>query len=218
MDALILGTGYELRVPFLENSGSIKLDPTANSNKSTNGGLVTNLRYLFPLHQHIVSLCPSWPQNALTFIGLPIIISNCPSDIAQSLYAAHLIASPELFPPREELLADLARHEEDLREHGWDPYYVGHRLVGNGTRFDYQDDVVEYLKERGAIPRDDKRYVEGWRRDANDYVYLKRAWARVEELGAQEEWLRGVATEAEWADLMYRLNEWQKKWEERQKY
>lgn len=146
VDAILLATGYELRFPFLDEGGTVVTDPFARSNTSHRGGLVTNLRYMFPLHQHILSLCPSHPTNALAFIGLPTKIANCPSDIAQSLYALHAFLNGSLLPSRGDLLKELAHHEQDLRSHGYDPYTLGHRLV-DGTASDYQDGLVAYLKK-----------------------------------------------------------------------
>jgi hypothetical protein len=83
VDALILGTGYDVRIPFLENGHTLTTDSAAHSNKTYDQGLVTNLRYLFPLHEHIISLAPEYPLNALSFIGLPIYVASCPSDYAQ---------------------------------------------------------------------------------------------------------------------------------------
>lgn len=208
---MILGTGYDLRIPFLEATGELAVNPDAHHRNDH--VLTTNLRYLFPLHQHVFSLSASHPTTALAFIGLPILISNCPSDAAQSTYVASVIANASLLEPREALLEALDAREDDLRSRGYDPYYVGHRMVVPGSNFDYQDDLIEDLKDQGAIPDDGTRYVEGWRREAGNYKYLKRGWRRVEEMGWQRVWLEGVETEAEWADLMRRLDEWQKEWE-----
>ena len=214
-DSVLLGTGYELRIPFLDEGNTLVTDPSAHSNVTHARGLVTNLRYLFPLHKHVLSLSPSYPPNALAFIGLPIFVANCPSDIAQSLFAAHAIVNPNLLPPRNELLAELAIYEQELREKGYDPYYVGHRLL-DGSSSDYQDDLVRYLKKQGAIPDDGKEFVESWRREVLNHTFLKRGWLRVEELGIEEEWTKGLGTEEEWADLMRRLNDWQADWEKQE--
>lgn len=212
VDTILLGTGYELRLPFLAQGHAVRVDPEAQSNETYTQGLVTNLRYVFPLDKHIMSLCPHYPTNALAFIGLPIYVSNCPSDIAQSLYAVHSIVNSSLLPPRNELLRQLAAEEDRLRSLGYDPYHVGHRILPvNGSAWDYQDELVGFLKREGAIPNDGKPFVEEWRRQ--DITYLKRGWERVKELGIQDEWLRGVKTEAEWANLMKRLNKWQAEWE-----
>ncbi|TFK41252.1 hypothetical protein BDQ12DRAFT_626589 [Crucibulum laeve] len=213
VDSVLLGTGYELRKPFLDEGRAITTDPSAHSNSSATDGLVTNLRYIFPLHKHILSLCPSYPTNALAFLGLPTVIANCPSDIAQSLFALHAILHPEIFPSREELLKELAAYEQHVRQEGFDPYVIGHRQL-NGTSSDYQDDLVDFLKRKNAIPDDGKKFVEGWRRDIFDYVYLKRGWQRIESLGTGKEWVKDVKTEEEWADLMRRVNAWQKNWED----
>lgn len=58
--------------------------------------------------------------------------------------------------------------------------------------------------------------MEQWRRDIFDYEYIKRGWKRIEALGEEGEWVNGVETEEQWADLMYRVNAWQKRYEERQ--
>ncbi|KAF8835802.1 FAD/NAD(P)-binding domain-containing protein [Paxillus ammoniavirescens] len=212
VDSVILGTGYDLRIPFLENNGQVLVKSKAS--KRDDRVLTTNLRYLFPLHEHIFSLSSSYPTNALAFIGLPILVASCPSDFAQSIYAAHIIANGSLLDSREELLKELDASEDDLRMRGYDPYYIGHRMV-DGSTFDYQDGLINRLKERGAIPDDGTNFVAEWRREAGTYQYLRRGWKRVEELGEQRTWLRGVETEAEWADLMRRLNQWQKEWETR---
>jgi hypothetical protein len=133
-----------------------------------------------------------------------------------SLYAAHAIANSSILPSREELLSQLAEQEEALRSQGYDPYDIGHRIVPVGrTAHDYQDKLIESLKRRGAIPDDGKKFVERWRREATHYSHLKRGWARVEVEGTQSEWLKGVESAEEWADLMRRLNDWQAEYEER---
>ncbi|KAG8215018.1 hypothetical protein J3R82DRAFT_8426 [Butyriboletus roseoflavus] len=212
VDCVILGTGYDLRIPFLEASGEIAVKPKSTERDR---GLTTNLRYLFPLHQHIFSLSASYPTNALAFIGLPILVANCPADFAQSIYVAQIIANGSLLGSREELLEEVDASEDDLRSRGYDPYYVGHRMV-EGSTFDYQDHLIDSLKDQGAIPNDGMKFVEAWRREVPGFQRLKRGWKRVEDLGWQRQWLSGVETEAEWADMMKRLDEWQKDWETRE--
>lgn len=150
VDSVLLATGYEIRKPFLDEGNVLVTDRSARSRNSHTNTLVTNTRYIFPLHQHILSLSPSYPLNALAFIGLPSAIANCPSDIAQSLYVAHAILNPNIFASREELLKDLAGHEDRLRSYGYDPYSIGHQLLP-GTSSDYQDLLVKYLKDKVCI-------------------------------------------------------------------
>ena len=206
---MILGTGYDLRIPFLEAGGELAVTPAS---RTRDRGLSTNLRYLFPLHEHVFSLSALYPTNALAFIGLPVLVSNCPSDLAQSVYAAKVIANASLLGPREALLAALDEREDDLRSRGYDPYHIGHRMVVEGSDFDYQDRLIEDLKVQGALPDDGVRFVEPWRREVRGYQYLRRGWKRVEELGLEREWLKGVETEVEWANLMKRLDAWQEEW------
>ncbi|KAI8971157.1 FAD/NAD-P-binding domain-containing protein [Trametes punicea] len=218
VDSLILGTGYEFRVPFLSppHSSVLAVDPHPPYNSTTASTLVTNLRYIFPLHRHIFSLAPRLPPTALAFIGLPVLVANCPSDIAQSLLVAHAIANASVLPSRTSMLAELAAREAELRHEGFDPYDVGHRLVSpSETDHDYQDALVEYLKRVGALPQDGRKFVEPWRRKSRAQSrLLGRAWERVVQLGQERQWLEGVESEEQWADLMARLAEWQRSYEQ----
>ncbi|KZT04453.1 FAD/NAD-P-binding domain-containing protein [Laetiporus sulphureus 93-53] len=218
VDTVILATGYEFRIPFLTapHASTLVTNPNTRETSTTAQYPVTNLRYIFPLYRHIFSLAPAVPPTALTFIGLPVLIANCPSDYAQGMFIAHAFANESLLPPREEMLAELVAREEALRAQGFDPYFVGHRLQNDNEAQTYQDDLVEYLKKHGALPDDGQKYVEQWRRmGRQEGPLIYRGWQRVRSLGEEDEWLRNVRTEDEWADLLRRLAEWQrKKWEE----
>lgn len=224
IDSVILATGYQLLVPFLSRSPSpdipiaLTVSPSANYTSDTAPSLQTNTRYIYPLHQHIFSLSPTHPPAALSFVGLPVLIANCPSDIAQSLLVAHVIANPSILPDRKELISQLIEREEYLRQRGYDPYVAGHKMVGGDDDAQaYQNELVRFLKEKGSMPDDGKDYVEQWRRLARkDSFLLRRAWTRIEETGPVEvkRWLDGIETEDEWADLLTRLTEWQRRYEE----
>ncbi|CDO72046.1 hypothetical protein BN946_scf184943.g81 [Trametes cinnabarina] len=218
VDSVILGTGYEFRVPFLSSphSSVLEVDPDTSYNSTTAPTLVSNLRYIFPLHRHIFSLAAEIPPTALSFVGLPVLVANCPSDIAQSLLIAHAIANASVLPSRAQMLDELVAREAALRAEGFDPYKVGHRLVASSeTDHDYQDALVEYLKDVGALPHDGRKFVEPWRRQSRAQSrLLGRAWERVVRLGREKDWLEGVETEEEWAELMARLARWQRSYEE----
>lgn len=147
VDAVLLATGYEMRKPFLDAGHALLTDPSVTSNSSSNRNLTTNLHYIFPLHQHIFSLSPAHPVNALAFIGLPTAIANCPSDLAQSIFATHIIRNRTILSSREELLDELAAYEHGIRQRGYDPYIIGHQLL-NGTSSDYQDELIDFLKKQ----------------------------------------------------------------------
>ncbi|KAG5647642.1 hypothetical protein DXG03_008995 [Asterophora parasitica] len=220
VDVVLLGTGYEIRKPFLDAGGVLVTDrsalpgPPPSPASSDPQKLTTNTRYITPLHRHIFSLAPTYPTNALAFIGLPSNIANCPSDVAQSLFAVHAIVNSSLLAPRAELLAELRDREEGLRKAGYDPQRQGHAMPVN-TSSDYQDELVSFLKDKGAIPDDGKNFVEQWRRDIFSYHYLRQGWKRVESLGTERQWLEGVETEGQWSRLMRRVNAWQEAWETR---
>lgn len=149
VDTVILGTGYQIRKPFLEKTGLVKVDPRAKSPSFRSPEhLTTNLKYLFPLYKHIFPILADLPVTALAFAGIPMGIANCPSDIAQSLYVLHLIKHGDhMLPQKEDLLRELDEQEEEVSRRGFDPYVLGHRLV-QGTQSDYQDDLVEFLKKK----------------------------------------------------------------------
>ncbi|KZT67133.1 FAD/NAD(P)-binding domain-containing protein [Daedalea quercina L-15889] len=216
VDTVVLATGYEFRVPFLSapHASTLVTDPDAEVNSTTAEHLTSNLRYIYPLHQHIFSLAPSVPPTALAFIGLPVLIANCPSDYAQGMFIGHALANASLLPSREEMLQSLLEREEHLREQGWDPYFVGHRLQNDNEAQTYQDNLVAYLKKQGAIPDDGKRYVEPWRRMGREQNFLiNRGWKRIKEQGDEARWLNGVRTENQWAALLNKIAEWQSRWE-----
>lgn len=219
IDSIILATGYEYQVPFLSVGGVLPINEKADSCPDKPPTLTTNLRYIFPLHEHIFSLAASYPTNALAFVGLPMLISNCPSDIAQSLLVAHAIANSNLLPSREEMMETLKSKEQRMRTHGIDPYSIGHRMVRFGddggldsAAQDYQDSLFEFLKERQAVPDEGHAFVEPWRRwTQREAGVLWSAWQHLESLGdhAVSAWLRGVKTELDWIHLMKRLVRWE---------
>ena len=245
VDIVILGTGYEYRFPFLDPSDPynqparvpsahkphaiVSTNPSAYSRPEGEQRLTENLKYLFPIDRQIVSLSSLHPLNALLFIGLPVPIIHAPNDIAQSMFAGHLIAQPDrLYPTshitghegwnetlaRELLLQDLTAYENRLAGEGIDVYHLGHRAdVGSVNWHNYQDSLIVYLQSQGLAPRHDRDYVfvEPWRiRALDNNVQLRKIWEEIESQGEREmeRWLGGVETEEEWADLMDRLLKW----------
>ncbi|EKM50639.1 uncharacterized protein PHACADRAFT_152793 [Phanerochaete carnosa HHB-10118-sp] len=223
VDSIILATGYQFLVPFLSripkdsgiNTPALITSPTTTANSTSASALTTNLRYIFPLYEHMFSLSPAFPPTALSFVGLPVLIANCPSDRAQALFISHALADPSVLPSRADMLARLVRREAVLSAHGFDPYYVGHKMLGGDDEAQaYQNALVRFLKRRGRLPDDGRDYVEAWRVMARKQSsVLSRAWSRVETRGEEATWLDGVETEGEWADLMFRLVDWQTEWE-----
>jgi len=226
VDIVILATGYEYRFPFLCDRDPYAVNSTkspdgksvlyinGHAKSRVNGGpLVSNLKYVFPLHKHTISLSSLHPLNALSFVGLPQPLANAPSDIVQSLLIGHMIANRSaMFPGSEDgvrsgLLHELDVHENKQKEQGLDPYKIGNRVLGknnNGTM--YMEGLYADLKASGVIPDDGKKYLPEWRDFGVRYIFtLMRTWKEIEEKGEGMKWLRGVETEEEWGDLMRRL-------------
>jgi hypothetical protein len=207
----------------------VTTDASAYSRSEGEPRLTENLKYLFPIDRHIVSLSSLHPLNALLFIGLPYRTVYAPNDIAQSIFAGHLISHPDRVYPtshipsrdswnetlaREILLKNLTVFENRLADEGFDVYRLGHMMnLGWFTENEYQDSLIAHLQSQGLFPRHDGGYVfvEPWRiRSIRNAFKLQRIWKEVESRGQEEvkRWLDGVVNEDEWADLMDRLTEW----------
>ncbi|KAI9458200.1 hypothetical protein BJY52DRAFT_1270325 [Lactarius psammicola] len=96
--AVLLATGYKLRIPFLSSIHNTSLstplpDPEACDTVTNNG------RYLHPLFRHIFSLAPTHALRALAFICLPIFVENGISDFPQALLVVHVLDDPAILPP-----------------------------------------------------------------------------------------------------------------------
>ncbi|KAI0264175.1 hypothetical protein BC834DRAFT_274353 [Gloeopeniophorella convolvens] len=225
IDTVLLATGYDRRVDFLEAGGGLTRIPRgarvhdpADAPELTNSG-----RYMRPLFRHVLSLAPTYPLGALYFVGVPIIVSNAMSDSAQALFVAHTLANPALLAQRSTFLADLRAQEALAVARAGHVDTPGHRIVGPGGGADYQDGLVGFLQQhglggRGGVPPTGTPFTEGWRRLCAEHTagMLRRAWARVEGGGykAIRHWLRGVHTEAQWANLTARLLEWERQKED----
>ncbi|KAG8920993.1 hypothetical protein FRC02_000493 [Tulasnella sp. 418] len=208
-DSIILATGYELRRPFLTSmlARSIHDKPPYY-----NSELSTNLRYIRPLHQHILSLSSSHRLGSLYFVGLPTDLNYAGSDVAQALFVANTISNPSMLPSQDSLIAALIDHEASLLEQGFDPEIFGHKTLPtdiSGQK--YQEQLIEWLRERGASSQEglpEGKYISKWRKHASaNMETLHKAWRKVESLGEDEvrDWLDGVRTEDQWGDLMGRL-------------
>ena len=245
VDVVILATGYEYRFPFLDPSDPynppttelsdherhavVTMNASAYSRLEGEQRLTANLKYLFPIDRHMVSLSPLHPLNALFFIGLPAPTLYAPNGVAQSIFAGHLIARPDRVYPtshitghegwdetlaRELLLKNLTAFENQLANEGFDVYHLGHRMgIGGYKAHGYQDSLIAHLQAQGLVPPHNGSYVffEPWRvRGTKNTVQLYRIWKEIRNRGEEEmkRWLDGVETEEEWADLMDRLVEW----------
>ncbi|KAK2459286.1 hypothetical protein APHAL10511_008707 [Amanita phalloides] len=195
VDSVILATGYRLRKAFLEAGNTSVTDPKAISNTIETEMLVSNTHYISPLFKHIFSLSPMYPPTTLAFIGLLSVNGSWHTNIAQSMFVAHTLLNPSLLSSRRQMLVDLALQEERSKDAGVDPYVCGHIMPEGDWASDYQDELVDYLKQKNG----GKKFVEEWRRDIYKYRYLKRGWERIEKLREGDEWVKSVTTEEEWS-------------------
>jgi hypothetical protein len=154
---VLLATGYEMRKPFLEAGNVLLIKPIAHSGESSTKTLISNTKYIFPLHRHTFSLSPQYPTTALSFIGLPDVISR-PSDIAQAIFTAHAIRNASVLPSRDQMLQELAEHEQKLKDEGFDPYINGHTMPNDTRSCNYQDELVDYIKKKVCFEKGKTSY------------------------------------------------------------
>lgn len=117
---VFLGTGYELRIPYL--SSLLAVNPTSSGTPTS---LETNLRKVGPLHQSLFAIDDRLPFDALAFVGLPVAVDYAYNAYAQGLYIEHVLCDPSLLPTKEAARAELRRSEEELREAGHEPLWIG---------------------------------------------------------------------------------------------
>jgi hypothetical protein len=219
---VFLATGYQNLNPFLTRSNRLAIVPGDQQNDRE---LSTSLRYIRPLYRHVFALDVELPPTALSFVGLPIFVSNAITVVSQALVIGHAFANESLLPSREDMLKDLLDSEAALRATGLDPAYVGHRLLpipGNQTldpNAQYQENLVKILQEAGlggigTVPLRGQKFAEPWRDFARaNGARLRNIWGKIEELGKDEvqKWVAGMRTEEDWEDMTKRLLEWGKR-------
>ncbi|TFK48725.1 FAD/NAD(P)-binding domain-containing protein [Heliocybe sulcata] len=214
---VLLGTGFDTVVPWLPQ---LTVSPNVDSSTTS---LATNRRYIRPLFRHVLSLDPSIPSEALAFVGLPLWISNAPSDYAQGLLVAHAIADPSWLGSREELMHDLNKQEDALRLQGINPYRYGHAFATEIESEAYLNGLIDLLRSRSptklpAFLSDPATpYMAPWRRHAREQTFfMRRGWLRAQAMGVERQFYEGARAEAEWVERMRMLEEWTREMEERE--
>ncbi|KAM0024116.1 putative flavin monooxygenase, FAD/NAD(P)-binding domain superfamily [Helianthus debilis subsp. tardiflorus] len=136
-DIILHCTGYKNHLPFLQTNGIVSVED----------------KRIGPLYKHV-----SPPQLAprLSFVGipektLPIFIIEC-----QSRWIAHALSAKVSLPSKDEMLSEVLKHNEDMKEKGL-PEHSTHHL---GYQLDYMEwmwaqtgmvieknikDMIEYL-------------------------------------------------------------------------
>lgn len=192
--SILVGTGYNLLIPFLPMLRVGKLDPD-----SAHHALTTNKRYLRPLVHDTFAVQDGMPVDALAFSGLHSFLSNAQASYAQGLLIGHVLASgkeAEAFfdEPREAMYGGLVAKEKkvsrltchvgrccretdplpgfrnsQLRASGADQFEIGHKYTAAGTAEDFQDSLVDLVRAHSsaALPpflQDGQPFVSQWRR------------------------------------------------------
>ncbi|KAI5478827.1 FAD/NAD P-binding domain-containing protein [Pseudohyphozyma bogoriensis] len=217
--SILLGTGYDLKVPFLRDLvecpfPSLFSDPT----NAAPHALHTNGRYLRPLHYDTFSLDPKTPPEALSFVGLHSFISNAQASYVQGLYIGHVLAGGVVLPTREEMAGVLIGRETKMRERGIEPFKIGHKYPKAGEAEDYMDFLVSIVKSTSTISvpdflaDPDTPFVPAWRRKfalRTTAFFLRKGWKRAVEQGVQKQFTESASTEEEWVEALERLEQWE---------
>ncbi|KZV69872.1 FAD/NAD(P)-binding domain-containing protein [Peniophora sp. CONT] len=224
IDSIILSIGYDRRVPFLTAGEFLKVvDDHTNDTKE----LATNNRYLRPLYEHTLSLDPRYPLGALYFNGLLYYNPTGMCNYAQGIFAAYTIADPTLLgshnDSRELLYDAMLRREQCVRASHGDPLLVGHRPVGyrncaNTKSPFFEDEMINYLKDRGlagrpGVPADGVSYTDPRREAMHSISFdLSTAWKNMVSEGEDcvHCWVKGRETQEDWYDTMESLAVWWK--------
>ncbi|KZV82441.1 hypothetical protein EXIGLDRAFT_843705 [Exidia glandulosa HHB12029] len=208
VDAIILATGYEIRMPFLTAGGC--LDELEHTQPQPPDVLTTNSYYIHPLYEHTLSLDTRYPLGSLYFNGIIIYNPTGMTDYGQALFTAYTIANPALLESRDELFAALKAREARVNK-GYGALF-GHLAGGS-----HEDLLVNYLRDRGlagqpGIPPLGVNFTDPWRVFALEHgLEIHTAWyAGLEEQG--EEWEKrlthGRRTEEDYVRLMHEVVEW----------
>lgn len=222
--SILVGTGYDLLIPFLPMLQVGKLDPD-----NAHHPLTTNKRYLRPLLHDTFAVQDGLPIDALAFSGLHSFLSNAQASYAQGLLIGHALANEgggEAFfdETREAMYEALVSKEKKLRDAGADQFVVGHKYTSPGSAEDFQDSLVDLVRARTSLPMpgflaDGQPYVSAWRRKygvRKTAFFLRKGWRRAVEYGVEAQFVevpgsggRKVATEGEFVEAMDRLFEWE---------
>ncbi|EJD51206.1 FAD/NAD(P)-binding domain-containing protein [Auricularia subglabra TFB-10046 SS5] len=222
IDTLMLATGYDVRVLFLDHLVEGKQRPANVYTTST------NLRYIRPLYEHTLSLDDSYPLGALYFCGILSYNPTGMTNYAQALFAAYTIADPSILLSREEFYAALVAREKRVVQEGENLEHWGHRVNfgygpydGHNAEGSFDDLMVDFIRERGyyagypGIPPTGLNYTETWRvanmRYAMDIVLAWYAGLAKEGDAWDARWAKGRRTEADYvSDMQDVMNWWRK--------
>lgn len=222
VDTLVLATGYDVRVPFLDHL--VEGDERPENRYK----LSTNMRYIRPLYEHTLSLDDSYPLGALYLCGTLSYNPTGMTNYAQALFAAYTIADPSLLLKREEFYDALVAREKRIVEEGLDPDTLGHKVVkgygpfaGHLAEGSFEDLMVNFIRERGSyagypgIPYAGVNYTEKWRLTGLiTGLDIVEAWyVGLAQEGAawDARWTKGRWSEADYVDLMSDIMVWWRK-------
>ena len=183
IDLIIIGTGYEVSIPFLPQ---IKLGlPTQPPPPNE---LYNSTYHIFPLAYQLFPLLGEFPPTSIAFTGLPSRVSPIPLFEDQAQAIVRVLEDPESLDCLK-CAADVVKRARTLMEQEGtdDPLCFAKAWFRFGTLepFKYRAELNAFAGKDWTAPDWE---VELWIKKN----ILRREWKEIERSGKAEEWLKGV--------------------------
>lgn len=195
IDLIIIGTGYEVSIPFLPQ---IKLGlPTLPPPLPDE--LYNSPFHVFPLAYQLFPLRGAFPPTSIAFTGLPSRVSPIPLFEDQARAIVRVLEDPESLDCLT-CAADVLERARTLmdQEGAKDPLCFAKAWIRFGTLepFKYRAELNAFAGKDWTAPDWE---VEFWTKK----IILRKAWKELERSGKAEEWLKGVGRNAvdDWIGL-----------------
>jgi len=199
IDLIIIGTGYEVSIPFLPQ---IKLGVPTLPPPLPNE-LYNSTYHVFPLAYQLFPLRGEFPPTSIAFTGLPSRVSPIPLFEDQARAIVRVLEDPE-FLDCLSCAADVVERARTLigPEGTEDPLCFAKAWIRFGTLepFKYRAELNAFAGNDWTAPDWE---IELWTKK----LILRREWNEIERRGESEEWLKGVGLNRveDWVELCKRL-------------
>ena len=199
IDLIIIGTGYEVSIPFLPQ---IKLGVPTLPPPLPNE-LYNSTYHVFPLAYQLFPLRGEFPPTSIAFTGLPSRVSPIPLFEDQAQAIARVLEDPESLDCLACAANVLERAHTLMGQEGTeDPLGFAKAWTRFGTLepFKYRAELNAFAGKNWTAPDWE---MELWTKK----IILRREWKELEGSGKSEEWLKGVGWNGvdDWVWLCNRL-------------
>ena len=199
IDLVIIGTGYELSIPFLPQ---IKLGVPTLPPPLPND-LYNSTYHVFPLAYHLFPLRGEFPSTSIAFTGLLTRVSPIPLFEDQAQAIVRVLGDPESLDGPSCATEVVERVHVLIGQEGTDdPLCIAKAYFRFGMvePFKYRGELNAFAGKDWTAPEWE---VEFWKKK----LILLKEWKEIEESGESEEWLKGVGSNGvdDWVGLCNKL-------------